>query len=818
MPESPKRPADVSRVAKPVRPATAETSRAADSVPASTGPFAALPYQFGRYRIDRLLGQGAMGAVYLAHDTQLDRPVALKVARLSSTGAAKLIKRMETEAKAAAKIDHPLICKVYDFGEIDGIRFIALQYIEGEDFKRYLKRAGRRLDPSDAVRFIRTIAGALGAAHAKGVIHRDLKPENLMINAEGQPVIMDFGLARRVTGATDAGLTQGMIVGTAAYMSPEQAIGKADGIDHRTDLYSLGVLLFEMLTGEWPFTGSAIEVMGKKAVQEAPSPQELNPGLPASLAMLCQKLIARKKEDRFASCAELAQALEAIDLNADVSAPFSVQGKDANSSRGHFPLEALHEPAAAPPWFRTAKPDTARRSATPASLTTGLVGRWQRLSIQVRWAIIGLSTVGVLLVLVLVSRPREQKPARRGDVISSTQNERDQLQQALSGYEAAVRDRQAALDQKYLPDSQKVIALDQTILQAEQALKDSFQAMNQRLSEEFVTIPSAIDSARRDYQSLLNEVRPEHADAIALKWRIVRLEERQALVSASHHRQVEGPQPVGSELVTQSHKVLRTLQRLDKGPTAANLEMVPIAPGTFHRGGREVTISKPYFAARYEVTVGQILEWLNSPGVAIQSEWINFSTLTCPIRRVGMRYELNTATDFGKSDRLPMQNISWYGAVAFCEWCSRQDPLYRYRLPTEAEWEYMARAGSTTEYPWGDSCNGAKANVDGRSPHGTIVKGSYRGVTTPAGSYEPNAWGLYDTVGNCGEWCHDDYDASYYAFSPAVDPPGPRSSVAVRVWRGGTWLFSANRATSATRDYDAPDYRNDRIGFRVVAE
>lgn len=220
-----------------------------------SGSFSSLPMRFGRYRIDKLLGKGSMGAVYLAYDEPLDRFVALKVARVSATGSAKLIKRMETEAKAAANLDHPLICKVYDFGEIDGIRYIALQYVEGEDLKAYLKRVGRRRNPAEAVQRVLQMTRALAVAHEKGILHRDLKPENVMLNRKGQPVIMDFGLARRITASTDANLTQGMIIGTAAYMSPEQAIGKADDIDQRTDLYAMGVMLFEMLTGEWPFAG-----------------------------------------------------------------------------------------------------------------------------------------------------------------------------------------------------------------------------------------------------------------------------------------------------------------------------------------------------------------------------------------------------------------------------------------------------------------------------------------------------------------------------------------------------------------------------------
>ena len=314
-------PADTSRIPKPIRPASSisgETARAADSVPASVGPFAKLPMRFGRYEIRKELGRGQMGAVYLAHDVELDRLVALKVARTSASGSAKLLKRMEIEAKSAAKVDHPQICKVYDAGEIDGIRFIALQYIDGENLKQYLKRLGRKREPDEAVRLVVQILRALEAAHEQGVIHRDLKPENVMLNKKNQPVIMDFGLARKTIASSDAGLTQGMIVGTAAYMSPEQATGKAEGIDHRSDIYAVGVMLFEMLTGEWPFTGGAIEVMGKKCVLEPSSPLTLNPALNPQLAAVCHQMIAKQKGDRYVTCADVVAALEAIDLNVEV--------------------------------------------------------------------------------------------------------------------------------------------------------------------------------------------------------------------------------------------------------------------------------------------------------------------------------------------------------------------------------------------------------------------------------------------------------------------------------------------------------------------
>ena len=415
MAESPHRPKPP-RAADGKREVThGDTARAADSVPVATGPFTALPTKFGRYRVDKLLGKGAMGAVYLAHDTQLDRQVALKVARVSASGSAKLIQRMEQEAKAAAKIDHSQICKVYDFGEIDGIRFIALQYIDGEDLKTYLKRVGRKRDPAEAIRLVRQIAIALEAAHDKGVIHRDLKPENIMLR-KGEPVIMDFGLARRATGATDAGLTQGMIVGTAAYMSPEQAVGKAEGIDHRSDLYALGVILFEMLTGEWPFAGAAFEVMGKKCVQDPPSPLASNPEVPVPLANLCQRLIAKTKEDRFSNCAELLVALRSVDSPSSatslIAAPTASNtvALPPSASDDQFQNFVPVEPA------RSKK----KRKPSPSASGSAITQWWNAQSTAMRWIMIGGLSLSIALAAVVILKGGRVVEKRGSLTVSST--------------------------------------------------------------------------------------------------------------------------------------------------------------------------------------------------------------------------------------------------------------------------------------------------------------------------------------------------------------------------------------------------------------
>ncbi|HQZ68483.1 MAG TPA: SUMF1/EgtB/PvdO family nonheme iron enzyme [Planctomycetaceae bacterium] len=416
---------------------------------------------------------------------------------------------------------------------------------------------------------------------------------------------------------------------------------------------------------------------------------------------------------------------------------------------------------------------------------------------------------------------------------------RGSLADALVEYDKAVLLKQQALNEKYLPASSKVKRIEVAITQAEATLRSGLNVLDEPLVTQYEAQQQVIVTAEASYQTLLKEVAPDHKDAVALKTRIDGLKSQQSKLALAHTRHAGKSTPSASELVglcrgqigellAERRKAEFTRLRADgKLPTAANIESVPISPGKFNMGStefddekpvRDKSISKAFYAGKYEVTIGQILTWLNSPGVTLNDEWIDLSNSDCPIRKSGGKFELNTSTTFGKSVDQPMVYVSWHGAKAFCEWCSKVDLAFTYRLPTEAEWEYMARAGSTTAYPWGDLCNGTEANVDGNHPHGTNTKGPYKQVTVPVGSYKPNAWGLYDTAGNAWEWCNDWYEKDYYANSPANDPQGP-SSGSSRVLRGGSWGLNVLNARSSNRNnLYTPDLRNVNIGFRVVAE
>ncbi len=263
---------------------------------------------FDRYRIEKLLGSGAMGAVYLATDPQLDRKVALKIPTLASS--TNFIKRFHREARAAAGLRHANICQVYDVGEVDGQHYISMAYIEGDSLAKLIEN-GRQFKEREIAGIIRRIARALEVAHEQGIVHRDLKPANIMIDTRKEPIVMDFGLAKQTEERESRITREGTLVGSPAYMSPEQVNGDAN-LGPSTDIYSLGVILFEMVVGRTPFEGTLVSVIGQIAHSEIPEVQELKPGTSDALAAICHKATAKATTDRFQSMKEFAEELTAF--------------------------------------------------------------------------------------------------------------------------------------------------------------------------------------------------------------------------------------------------------------------------------------------------------------------------------------------------------------------------------------------------------------------------------------------------------------------------------------------------------------------------
>jgi serine/threonine protein kinase/tetratricopeptide (TPR) repeat protein len=278
----------------------------------------ALPQRIGRYHVRRLLGRGGMGLVYLAHDPELDRLVALKVPKLASPGAEE---RFLREARAAAAVIHPNLCPVFDVGRADGVLYLAMAFIPGPTLTSLLRNEGP-LSPQRAAALAAGVADGMAEAHRRGIIHRDLKPGNVLLNRHGEPVVTDFGLARRGPGAEpgydpdetsyfDPRLTRaGAVMGTPAYMPPEQARGDHDQVGPHSDVYALGAILYELLTGRPPFQADSVARLVEKIEREpARPPSQRCPGVPAKLEAICLKALAKKPGERFASMEAFGEAL-----------------------------------------------------------------------------------------------------------------------------------------------------------------------------------------------------------------------------------------------------------------------------------------------------------------------------------------------------------------------------------------------------------------------------------------------------------------------------------------------------------------------------
>jgi serine/threonine-protein kinase len=276
----------------------------------------------GRYRILGEIGGGGMGKVFKAQDPALDRVVALKVPHFNGPDhlQAQLRQRFQREARAAAKVQHPQLCPVYDVGEQDGRPFVVMAYLEGLTLAETLKRPGAYAEPREAVSLIQAVLDPLRSLHAQGIIHRDLKPSNIMLGQDGRPVLMDFGLAR-LLGDLEQLTPDGALVGTPSYMAPEQAASQSDQIGPWTDLYSLGVILYRMLTGRLPFQGPLGALLAQILHDLPPRPSALRPDLDPGLEAIMLKALAKEPSDRYQNTDQLREALKS-----GTSSPSAGQG------------------------------------------------------------------------------------------------------------------------------------------------------------------------------------------------------------------------------------------------------------------------------------------------------------------------------------------------------------------------------------------------------------------------------------------------------------------------------------------------------------
>ncbi|MGN6587893.1 MAG: protein kinase domain-containing protein [Solirubrobacterales bacterium] len=320
----------------------------------------------GRYKLEAKLGSGGMSTVYLARDTTLDRSVAVKVMHREMSEQADQLQRFRQEARAVAKLSHPNVVAVIDAGEDSGHPYIVFEYVEGETLKQRINRVGA-LDAQEALAYAIEIARGLAVAHARNMVHRDIKPQNVLIDSEGRAKLTDFGISRQLE--QDGMTATGRVLGTTDYVAPEQAMGHP--VDQRSDVYSLGVVLYEMLTGQVPFQAdSQVGVAMKHVNEELPDVQQRRPELSAAAAMVVERATTKDPDDRYQSVGEM------ID---DLATALEVEAARAGSTTG----EATSVLEAVPPAER--------------KLAGG--GRWSRAAI----ALLLLAAAGIVAAVVLIS-------------------------------------------------------------------------------------------------------------------------------------------------------------------------------------------------------------------------------------------------------------------------------------------------------------------------------------------------------------------------------------------------------------------------------
>ncbi len=335
--------------------------------------------KLGKFQVRRELGKGAMGVVYEGHDPMIDRVVALKTIRsenLQGEDAQEQLARFRREAQAAGRLTHPNIVGIYDFGEDAGTYFIAMEFVKGRELQSFLE-ANERFALHDIVRIMGQLLEALDYSHRQGVVHRDIKPSNIIILADGTAKVADFGIAR----VESSNLTQaGMVLGTPSYMSPEQFMGQT--VDGRSDIFSAGVILYQLLTGEKPFTGSLTTIMHKVLQEQPLPPSKLNVQVPRAFDAVIGKALAKRPDERYQTAREFLDAIRQAATATAAAAEPTMINLDATLPPGQATVARKPDPApAAERTQRTQKiapapadaPPPARKSQVPAAVLLGAV-------------------------------------------------------------------------------------------------------------------------------------------------------------------------------------------------------------------------------------------------------------------------------------------------------------------------------------------------------------------------------------------------------------------------------------------------------------
>jgi formylglycine-generating enzyme required for sulfatase activity len=662
-----------------------------------------------------------MGEVYLAEQLRVGRrQVALKVLNRACSEDPEIIKRFENEAASAGRIHNSNVVMVFESRSTDdGQIYVAMEYVEGETLRDAINERGA-LPLAEVVEITRQVCTGLSAAHKLGIVHRDIKPDNIMLAREDDGSllvkVLDFGIARlSEPGTTGAQTKTGMVMGTPFYMSPEQALGSTgDKIDARSDLYSLGMVVYQMLTGKVAFESESWMRVMYRHIHEAPlPPSQLRPELGYFLEVeqVVLRSLEKDRENRQQSvtdfATELLSAYNREKALAPEEAATAVYSPNAAGNELPFTPTTSPMPERAPT-PQPASPATGSVSqAGTAALAAGITQAGSNSLMNRKVIVAGIAMLAVAAaVTIYFAMNRNGRPAAATD----------------------------AANPAAIPTSRPMPAMENY----------SFDVVS-------VTRTGDIGKVSRGRTQYISE---DLGGGVVLE--MIRV-------------------PGGSFLMGSTDK------EVGREPTE----------GPQH----QVTV-RPFFVGKYEVT---------------QAQW----SAVARMPRVSRDLEVNPST-FKENSKLPVHNVSWWDAVEFCQRLSRATGR-EYRLPTEAEWEYACRSGTTSPFYMGETIIDDLVNFDAHYPYGAAPKGEARKQPTPVGSLgAPNLFGIHNMHGNLGEWCLDFWHDSYNGAPTDGSHWEAEGDAGMRILRGGSWYDGGEDCRSATRAKYPPDIKLGQLGFRVV--
>ncbi|MCC7450360.1 MAG: SUMF1/EgtB/PvdO family nonheme iron enzyme [Anaerolineae bacterium] len=792
--------------------------------------------KLGKYVIKQLLGRGGMAEVYRALNPDLNQDVAIKVLHPHIIDSESALTRFRQEAQAVAALSHPNIIRVFDFDVANGVYYMVMELLEGPSLNTLLAQYPQGMPPDLALNIFKPIAEAVAYAHERGTIHRDIKPGNVLMARETRPVLTDFGLARILGNAR---LTaSGMSSGTPAYMSPEQATG--DEIKPESDIYSLGVMLYEMITGSVPFSGDSYANVLLKQLNDPPPPlRDAIPDLDPQIESVILRALEKNPAARFHSARDMIHALE------------------GSSTEGLYQTVQLDQ---------TALPKPKPHPTTPSRVSmviTGTVGTMQRNPI--------LSTGLILAIVLLIIGALIVSQIQRLQPVVPTANP--------TGVSAAPT----------APPGMVYVPAGKFTMGTTQGNRNEGPPHEVTLADYFI---DQTEVTNRDYLNfVLDRAHPAPATWIKQKttnwvvdgsnvFAVGSPDERFSYdgkqvtqLTGSVHYDVNSETDSGEVTVevtgtltyqkgatkTGRWKIVQKIFSSEKpffqGGVAVNVDMhgdtgqegsfYPTLKGTlatwgsadlylddqivFDNMGIHTMYVRGLRSDQHQILKGkgeccysiqdfdqgyvdpnaeQIVVLFFTPdtygatGSDPNAVWLELYFTKVEVKN---RPEPAVAFPSGTANQ-PVTGVTWADATAYCEYVKK-------RLPTEAEWEYAARGPKDTIYPWGDT-----ARINGNIPANWSSNGLQNAGTYPAGA---SAFGTLDMAGNAWEWVNDWYQEDYYASSPKERPTGPASGE-MRVLRGGGYqqLDGGGPAEYRTtyRLARSPETADPAFGFRCARD